>query len=76
MGIENITCTPVGGNSNPNALPGPAAAFPSGTGALSICTASAGQSAGTFKVGVTYSLGIPESVYAGQYQATVEYLAF
>jgi len=66
----------VGGNSNPNALPGPGAAFPSGGGAVSLCTASAGQSAGTFKLGATYSLGIPESVYAGQYLATVEYLAF
>jgi hypothetical protein len=76
MGVDNITCTPMGGNSNPNAQPGPEAAFPSGSGAVSLCTAPAGQSAGTFRVGLTYSLGIPESVYAGQYQATVETLAF
>jgi hypothetical protein len=35
-----------------------------------------GQGAGTFKVSLNYSLQIPESVYAGQYQATIEYLAF
>jgi hypothetical protein len=74
--VGNITCTPVSGNVNPNTLPGPGGSFPGGAGAVSLCSAPAGQSAGTFEVGATYSLAIPPGVYAGQYQATVEYLAF
>jgi len=74
--VGNITCTAVSGNSNPAPQPGTGGAFPSGSGAVSLCSAPAGQSAGTFKLGATYSLGIPEGIYAGQYQATVEYVAF
>jgi hypothetical protein len=76
LSVGNITCTPVSGNPNPNAQPGPGGTFPSGAGAVSLCTAPAGQSAGTFKLGATYSLELPEGIYAGKYQATVEYLAF
>ncbi|HLM95415.1 MAG TPA: hypothetical protein VK283_03820, partial [Acidimicrobiales bacterium] len=74
--VGNITCTAVSGNSNPAPQPGTGGPFPSGSGAVSLCSAPAGQSAGTFKLGATYSLGIPEGIYAGQYQATVEYVAF
>ena len=76
LSVGNITFTPLSGNSNPNALPGPGGSFPGGAGAISLCSAPPGQSAGTFKLGATYSLAIPEGVYAGKYQATVEYLAF
>jgi hypothetical protein len=74
--VGNLTCTPVSGNSNPNAQPGPGGSFPGGSGAVSLCSAPAGQSAGTFRVGAAYSLAVPQGVYAGKYQATVEYLAF
>ena len=74
--VGGLTCTAVAGNSSPNPLAGPGGAFPAGGGAVSLCTAEAGQSSGTFKLGATYSLTIPEGVYAGNYQATVEYLAF
>ena len=74
--IGNVSCTAVSGNSNPNAQPGPGGPFPAGGGAVALCSAPPGQSAGTFKVGSAYSLTIPEGIYAGQYQATVEYLAF
>jgi hypothetical protein len=74
--VGSLTCAPVSGNSNPNAQSGPGGSFPGGSGAVSLCSASAGQSAGTFRVGATYSLAIPRGVYAGKYQATVEYLAF
>ena len=76
LSVGNITCTAVSGNSNPGPQPGTGGDFPSGSGAVSLCSAPAGQSAGTFKLGATYSLGIPEGIYAGQYQATVEYVAF
>jgi hypothetical protein len=73
LSVGNITCTPVGGNANPSTLPGPGGRF---LGAVTLCSAPAGQSAGTFQVGATYSLTLPASALAGQYQATVEYLAF
>jgi hypothetical protein len=74
--VGGITCTAAGGNVNPEPDPGPGGSFPTGSGAVSLCAAPAGHSAGTFKLGATYSLTIPEGTYAGQYQATVEYLAF
>ncbi len=74
--VGNVTCTAVSGNSNPSPQPGPGGAFPAGGGAVALCSAPPGQSAGTFKVGSTYSLTIPEGIYAGHYMATVEYLAF
>jgi len=74
--VGGITCTAVSGNSNPAPQPGTGGPFPSGSGAVSLCSAPAGKSAGTFKLGATYTLGIPEGIYAGQYQATVEYVAF
>ena len=74
--VGNITCTAVSGNSNPAPQPGTGGPFPSGSGAISLCSAPAGKSAGTFKLGASYTLGIPEGIYAGQYQATVEYVAF
>jgi len=76
LSIGSLTCTAVSGNSNPLPEAGPGGSFPAGSGAVSLCSAAAGHSAGTFKVGATYSLTVPEGVYAGQYQATVEYLAF
>jgi hypothetical protein len=77
LSIENVTCTAVSGNADPNPQPGPGGQFPvQSGGALSLCTAPAGQSAGTFELGATYSLAIPAGIYAGQYQGTVEVLAF
>jgi hypothetical protein len=75
LSIGNVSCTPAAGNPSPDPQSGTGGTFPDGSGAVSLCTAQAGQSSGTFKLGETYSLAIPPWVYAGQYQATVEYLA-
>jgi len=74
--VTNITCQATNGNSSPNPQAGPGANFPTGSGAVSLCSAAAGQSAGSFEIGATYYLGVPPYVYAGQYQGTVEVLAF
>jgi hypothetical protein len=75
LAIGNVSCVASDGNPSPDPQAGAAGNFPDGSGAVSLCTAQAGQSAGTFKLGATYSLSIPPWVYAGQYQATIEYLA-
>ena len=73
--IGSITCAASGGNSSPSRLRAQAA--PSLQAAeLGLCSAPAGHSAGTFKIGTTYVLHVPEGIYTGQYKATVEYLAF
>ncbi len=74
--IGSITCVASGGNASPEPLAGPGGAFPAEGGAVGMCSAPAGHSAGTFKIGTTYVLHIPEGIYSGQYKATVEYLAF
>ena len=74
--IGSITCAASGGNSSPEPLAGPGGSFPAGGGAVGLCSAPAGHSAGTFKIGTTYVLHVPEGIYSGQYKATVEYLAF
>lgn len=74
--VSNISCTTAPGNTNPEPTAGTASQFPNGEGAVSLCTAASGASSGTFDLNATYSLAIPSSVYAGTYQATVEYLAF
>jgi hypothetical protein len=73
--IGGVTCNAAAGNPSPDPPVGAGGTFPDGSGAVALCTAQAGQSAGTFKLGATYSLAIPPWIYAGQYQATVEYLA-
>ena len=73
--IGNINCAAMSGNPSQDPQVGVTSTFPSADGAVGLCTAQAGQSAGTFKLGATFSLSIPPWVYAGQYQATVEYLA-
>jgi hypothetical protein len=40
---------------------------------VNLCAASAGQSGGTFIYNATYTLVIPESVYAGNYIGSVRY---
>ena len=72
--IEDVDCTPVDGNASPNPLAGTGGEFPNGPGAVGICTASAGSSAGSFKVDATFSLQVPPWIYAGTYEATVEFL--
>jgi hypothetical protein len=74
--VTNISCNPASGNPVANPQPGPGANFPEGSGAIDLCTAAAGQSTGQFQIGAQYFMGIPPYVYAGQYQATVEQLAF
>jgi hypothetical protein len=73
--IGNVSCNAAAGNPSADPQVGAGGTFPDGSGAVSLCTAQAGKSAGTFKLGATYSLAIPPWIYAGQYQATVEYLA-
>jgi len=74
--VTNITCQATNGNSSPNPWAGPGANFPTGSGAVSLCSAAPGQGTGSFKIGATYYMGVPPYVYAGQYQGTVEVLAF
>ena len=72
--ISNVTCAPVPGNTSPAPLVGAGGSFPDGPGAVSLCTAAPGASAGSFAVDANYSLQIPPWIYAGQYDATVEFL--
>ncbi len=74
--VTGINCTGTNGNANPDPQAGPGANFPSGSGAVELCSAAAGQSGGSFEIGAHYFLGIPPYIYAGQYQGTVEILAF
>ena len=76
LSVGWISCSAAGGNSSPQPEAGVGGAFPAGPGAVSLCSAGAGHSSGTFKLGATYSLKVPGGVYAGKYDATVEYLAF
>ena len=57
-------------NLNPDATPTSGGNFGS---AVTLCSASAGQSGGTFLYNATYTLTIPESVYAGDYVGSVQY---
>jgi hypothetical protein len=57
-------------NLNPNATPTTGGSFGS---PVNLCSASAGQSGGTFIYNATYTLTIPESVYAGNYIGSVAY---
>ena len=78
--VSGITCKAdaIGGpppynppNLNPDATPLAGGAFGS---TVSLCSASEGQSGGTFLFNATYTLTIPESVYAGNYYGSVQYL--
>lgn len=83
--VSNITCTAdaTGGlsgpdatvynppNLNPDATPTSGGNFGSPT--VDLCSASAGQSGGTFLYNATYTLTIPESVYAGNYYGSISY---
>jgi len=64
-------------NLNPNATPTAGGAFGSlvtGVAApVALCAAASGVSGGTFLYNATYSLTIPESVYAGNYFGSVQY---
>jgi hypothetical protein len=57
-------------NLNPNATPTTGGNFGS---PVNLCSAAAGQSGGTFIYNATYTLTIPESVYAGNYIGSVAY---
>ena len=57
-------------NLNPDATPTAGGNFGS---TVTLCSASVGQSGGTFLYNATYSLTIPESVYAGNYIGSVQY---
>ena len=72
--ITNVGCNPGPGNTSPAPLAGSGGAFPNGPGAVALCTAPAGSSAGTFNIAATYSLQVPPWIYAGQYEATIEIL--
>jgi len=72
--IANVGCSPGPGNTSPTPLAGSGGAFPNGPGAVALCTAPAGSSAGTFNIAATYSLQVPPWIYAGQYEATIEIL--
>jgi hypothetical protein len=74
LAISAPTCAPQTGTSNPAATAGSGGSFPTAPGALTLCTAAAGQSGGTFAMTTNFSLTIPASNYAGTYMGTVEYL--
>lgn len=57
-------------NLNPDATPTSGGNFGS---PVTLCSASTGQSGGTFLFNATYTLTIPESVYAGDYVGSVQY---
>lgn len=76
FGVTGITCTTAAGNTSPEPTAGTGGPFTSGEGAVSLCSAVADASSGTFQLHATFSLGVPPSVYAATYEATVEYLAF
>jgi hypothetical protein len=78
--VSGISCIadPLGGpapynppNLNPDATPDAGGAFGS---TVSLCHALQHQSGGTFLFNATYTLTIPESVYAGNYIGSVQYL--
>ena len=77
--VGNIQCLPdsSGGTNgyNPPNLNPPASNTAGGNfGApVTLCVAAVGQSGGTFLYNATYSLTIPESVYAGNYIGSVQY---
>jgi hypothetical protein len=79
--VSNITCAAdaLGGtgtpaynppNLNPDATPTLGGNFGS---TVALCSASQGQSGGTFLYNATYTLTIPESVYAGNYIGSIQY---
>jgi hypothetical protein len=74
LSVDNVNCHPATGNTSPSPITGAGGAFPNGSGAVSLCTAQAGSSAGTFVVDAQFSLQIPPWIYAGRYEATVEFL--
>ena len=74
LSLTNVGCAPATGNTSPTPLAGSGGNFPDGPGAVALCTAAAGSSAGSFEVDATFSLQVPPWVYAGQYQATVVFL--
>jgi hypothetical protein len=57
-------------NLNPSATPTAGGNF---AAPVNLCSAAAGQSGGTFIYNATYTLVIPESVYAGTYVGSVRY---
>jgi hypothetical protein len=57
-------------NLNPNATPTAGGNFGL---PVNLCSAATGQSGGTFIYNATYTLVIPESVYAGNYVGSVRY---
>jgi len=74
LSISAPVCGVASGNLNPAPTAGPGGAYPTAPGALTLCTAAAGSSGGTFTMNTNFSLHIPQSVYAGTYLGTVEYL--
>ena len=72
--ITDVGCSPGSGNTSPAPLAGSGGAFPNGPGAVALCTAQAGSSAGTFSIAATYTLHVPPWIYAGRYEASIEIL--
>ena len=72
--VGSLSCTVAPGNSSSPPHVGSGGSFPDSGGAVSLCTADPGSSGGAFELGSTFSLVLPESLYAGTYHATVEYL--
>jgi hypothetical protein len=74
LNISAVTCAVSAGNTNPAPTAGTGGSFGPPAPAVTLCTATAGQSGGTFTMNGTFKLSIPASTFAGLYQGTVEYL--
>lgn len=71
LSVGSIKWASASGNLNPAPTAGAGGNFGS---TVSLGSAAAGESGGTFTFNATYTLTIPSSVYAGTYVGTVEYL--
>jgi hypothetical protein len=74
LNLSSIVCAVAAGNTNPAPTTGTGGGFGPPAPALTLCTATAGQSGGTFTMDGTFKLSIPPTVFAGLYMGTVEYL--
>jgi hypothetical protein len=74
LAISSVVCAPAAGNLNPTPTASTGGSFGSAAPGLTLCTAAAGSSGGTFTANGSFTLTIPPSVFSGLYEGTVEYL--
>jgi len=74
LSLTSLGCHSYAGNNNPDPTVGAGGSYPDGTGSVSLCSATAGQSGGTFELTGSFKISLPSSLYAGTYLGTVEFL--